>query len=166
MSTTDIPVDVEVLREEIRKTYSDVSTDQEQEFIFPTGRAWAQELGYPEPERLMYLTTQFPAFGFDQFWVSPPEYFEFRELTQSFASVGAYTTGEVNLTAGDRPLRVRSASVDDALLRTLGVQPIAGRGARPVLRPAPASLPRPARSRPSDWPAPRLRAACRDRSRA
>jgi arsenite methyltransferase len=50
MSATEIPVDVEVLREEIRKTYSDVSTAPEQEFIFPTGRAWAQELGYPEPE--------------------------------------------------------------------------------------------------------------------
>ena len=50
MSATDIPVDVDVLREEIRKTYTDVSTDQEQEFIFPTGRTWAQELGYPEPE--------------------------------------------------------------------------------------------------------------------
>ena len=44
------PVDVDVLREEIRRTYTDVSTDQDQEFIFPTGRAWAQELGYPEPE--------------------------------------------------------------------------------------------------------------------
>jgi arsenite methyltransferase len=50
MSTAHIPVDVDVLREEIRKTYTDVSTDQEQEFIFPTGRAWAQALGYPEPE--------------------------------------------------------------------------------------------------------------------
>jgi arsenite methyltransferase len=49
MSATDIPVDVEVLRDEIRKTYTEVSTDQDQEFIFPTGRAWAQELGYPEP---------------------------------------------------------------------------------------------------------------------
>src|SRR5687768_11091687 len=84
-------------------------------------------LGYPKPEQLMYLTTQFPAFGFDQFWVSPPEYFEFRELNQSFAAVGAYTTGEVNLTAGDRPLRVRSASVDDSLFTALGIQPLAGR---------------------------------------
>ena len=50
MSTTDIPVDVDVLRAEIRKTYTEVSTDQQQEFIFPTGRAWARELGYPEPE--------------------------------------------------------------------------------------------------------------------
>jgi hypothetical protein len=84
-------------------------------------------LGYPNPERLMLLTTRFPALGFDQFWISPPEYFEFRELNQSFSVVGAYTTGEVNLTAGDRPLRVRSASVDDRLLAALGVQPLAGR---------------------------------------
>ena len=84
-------------------------------------------LPYPKPEQLMYLTTQFPAMGFDQFWVSPPEYFEFRELNQSFAAVGAFSTGEVNLTAGDRPLRARSASVDDALLTALGIQPIAGR---------------------------------------
>jgi SAM-dependent methyltransferase len=50
MSTTEIPVDVGVLREEIRKTYTEVSTDQQQEFIFPTGRSWAKQLGYPEPE--------------------------------------------------------------------------------------------------------------------
>jgi arsenite methyltransferase len=50
MNATEIPVDVEVLREEIRKTYADVSTDPDREFIFPTGRAWAQDLGYPEPE--------------------------------------------------------------------------------------------------------------------
>jgi arsenite methyltransferase len=50
MTTTNSRVDVDVLREEIQKTYGDVATDCEQEFIFPTGRAWAQELGYPEPE--------------------------------------------------------------------------------------------------------------------
>ena len=38
-------------------------------------------LGVPEqPEQLMFLTSQFPAMGFDQFWVSPPEFFEFREI--------------------------------------------------------------------------------------
>lgn len=50
MTAKDIPVDVDVLREEIRKTYTDVSTDHDAEFIFPTGRAWAEELGYPQPE--------------------------------------------------------------------------------------------------------------------
>ena len=50
MTTHAAPVDVDVLRDEIQKTYTDVSTDPERDFIFPTGRAWAQELGYPEPE--------------------------------------------------------------------------------------------------------------------
>ena len=50
MTSARIPVDVELLRGEIRRTYTDVSTDHEQEFIFPTGRAWAQDLGYPAPE--------------------------------------------------------------------------------------------------------------------
>jgi SAM-dependent methyltransferase len=50
MSDISLPVDVDVLREEIRKTYTDVSTDQDKDYIFPTGRAWAEELGYPEPE--------------------------------------------------------------------------------------------------------------------
>ena len=50
MSATDIPVDVDILREEIRKTYTEVSNEQDREFIFPTGRAWAWELDYPEPE--------------------------------------------------------------------------------------------------------------------
>ena len=50
MSPTEAPVDVDVLRDEIKKTYTDVSTDADQDFIFPTGRAWAEELGYPQPE--------------------------------------------------------------------------------------------------------------------
>jgi SAM-dependent methyltransferase len=50
MTTTSAPVDADVLRGEIRRTYTDVSVDQQREYIFPTGRAWARELGYPEPE--------------------------------------------------------------------------------------------------------------------
>jgi putative ABC transport system permease protein len=84
-------------------------------------------LGYRAPEQLMYLTTQFPGLGFAEFWVSPPEYMELREINQSFSAVGAFTTGEVNLTAGDRPLRARSAGVDEHLFRALGVQAAQGR---------------------------------------
>ena len=75
----------------------------------------------------MFLTSQFPAQGFTQFWVSPPEFFEFRELNQSFSEVGAFTTGEVNLMAADRPRRVRSAAVTDELMRALQLQPAQGR---------------------------------------
>jgi predicted permease len=84
-------------------------------------------LAYPKPDQLMYLTTQFPGQGFSQFWVSPPEYMEFREINRSFAAVGAYTTGEVNLTAGDTPLRARAAAVDEHLLNALGVRAEQGR---------------------------------------
>jgi arsenite methyltransferase len=45
--TTALPIDVDVLRDEIQKTYTDVSTEPGKEFIFPTGRPWAQDLGYP-----------------------------------------------------------------------------------------------------------------------
>ena len=47
---TEITVDVEVLRSEIEKTYTEVSSDQDKDFIFPTGRAWAEDLDYPQPE--------------------------------------------------------------------------------------------------------------------
>ena len=43
----DVDIDVELLKSEIKKTYADVSRQPEQDFIFPTGRAWAEDLGYP-----------------------------------------------------------------------------------------------------------------------
>ena len=48
--TPEITVDVELLRSEIEKTYTDVSTDPAKDFMFPTGRPWAEELDYPQPE--------------------------------------------------------------------------------------------------------------------
>jgi len=40
-------IDVDLLKSEIRNTYARVSQEPERDFIFPTGRAWAQDLGYP-----------------------------------------------------------------------------------------------------------------------
>jgi arsenite methyltransferase len=42
-----IDIDAELLKHEIKKTYARVSESPEEEFIFPTGRAWAVDLGYP-----------------------------------------------------------------------------------------------------------------------
>ena len=47
----EVDIDVEVLKCEIKKTYARVSQEPEEDFIFPTGRAWALDLGYP-PELL------------------------------------------------------------------------------------------------------------------
>lgn len=91
-------------------------------------------LDYPKADQLMYLTAESPAIGGTRNALSAPEYMEFRQMNQSFAAVGAYstggaayTTGEVNVTAGDRPLRVRSISVDAHLLKALNIQPEQGR---------------------------------------
>jgi SAM-dependent methyltransferase len=43
----DLDIDVEVLKSEIKKTYARVSEEPERDFIFPTGRAWAEDLDYP-----------------------------------------------------------------------------------------------------------------------
>lgn len=91
-------------------------------------------LNYSKPDQLTYLTAESPLTGAGRSALSAPEYKEFREMNRSFAAVGAYstggssyTTGEVNLTAGDRPLRVRSISVDAQLFKTLSIEPAHGR---------------------------------------
>src|SRR5437016_12172624 len=43
----EVEIDVQVLKSEIKKTYASVSTEPEKDFIFPTGRPWAEDLGYP-----------------------------------------------------------------------------------------------------------------------
>jgi arsenite methyltransferase len=43
----DLEIDVALLKSEIKKTYASVSDDADRDFIFPTGRAWAEDLGYP-----------------------------------------------------------------------------------------------------------------------
>ena len=45
--TADVGVDVDVLKREIKQTYAAVSDEPERDFIFPTGRAWAEDLDYP-----------------------------------------------------------------------------------------------------------------------
>jgi len=52
----EVDIDVELLKSEIKKTYASVSEEPDRDFIFPTGRAWAEDLDYPEelgqvPER-------------------------------------------------------------------------------------------------------------------
>ena len=97
-------------------------------------------LGYPAPEQLMRLTAHSPVNPLQGFRLSTPEYLEFREMTRTFAEVGAFSVGDgvsgggsggwagaVNLTAGDHPLRVRCALVDDTLFAALGVKPEYGR---------------------------------------
>jgi arsenite methyltransferase len=43
----EVEIDVQLLKSEIKKTYASVSEEPSRDFIFPTGRAWAEDLRYP-----------------------------------------------------------------------------------------------------------------------
>ena len=83
-------------------------------------------LGYPQSDRLMFITSAFRNMNFDRFWVSPPEYHEFKEQTKAFSHVGAYTTGAMNVSSGDQPERVNAAFLTASMFDVLGVKPARG----------------------------------------
>lgn len=88
----EVEIDVTVLKDEIKKTYASVSDEPERDFIFPTGRAWAEDLGYPgELEKV-------------------PD-----TAVESFAGVAnPWTLGR--LTAGERVLDLGSGAGTDSLV--------------------------------------------------
>jgi putative ABC transport system permease protein len=84
-------------------------------------------LPYPSPQRLLLITSTFPTLGFDKFWISVPEWSEFRERNRSFEKVGGYREGASNLGTPERPRRVNRAIVTPDLMEALGVAPARGR---------------------------------------
>ncbi len=82
-------------------------------------------LEYQQPDRLMKIATRFP--DYDEFSLSPPEFIEFRAWARAFSSLGAYRSGNSNLSAADRPERVRMMQASDDLFTTLRVSPLLGR---------------------------------------
>ena len=96
---TDVELDVGLLKDEIKKTYACVSSEPETEFIFPTGRAWAEDLGYPEELARV------------------PE-----SAAQSFAGVAnPFSLGR--LSAGERVLDLGSGAGTDSLVAAQMVGP-------------------------------------------
>lgn len=86
-----------------------------------------QPLPYAAPEELVRVYTQFPGLGFDRFWMSEPELLELTEWNDSFAHLGAWSTGSANVSGGDHPMRVSEAAVNAAFFEVLGVSAARGR---------------------------------------
>src|ERR1041384_2079911 len=92
-------IDVDLLKSEIKKTYACVSQEPERDFIFPTGRAWAEDLGYPDE------------------LANVPE-----SAVESFAGVAnPWTMGR--LAAGERVLDLGSGAGTDSLVAAQMVGP-------------------------------------------
>ena len=84
-------------------------------------------LPYRAPDELVRVATQFPSMGFDRFWISAPEYLEYREWSDAFAESGIFNAGASSINAGGAPYRAQVASVSASLFRTLGISAARGR---------------------------------------
>ena len=92
-----------------------------------------EPLPYPRSSELVFITSQFPTLGFDQFPVDAAEYLELRERNRSFQDLGAYVTSAVNIGGdGQQPARVTSAIATASLFTTLGVPARVGRAFTPA----------------------------------
>jgi putative ABC transport system permease protein len=84
-------------------------------------------LEYHEPTELVFITSAFHSLGFDQFWMSAPEFQELREWSDSYLELGAYNTGDISIAGTDTPIRVSGAFATAELFAALGVPPAMGR---------------------------------------
>jgi arsenite methyltransferase len=97
--SVDVGVDVGLLKSEIKKTYASVSQESEKDFIFPTGRGWADDLGYPDE------LSQVPDF-----------------VAESFAGVAnPWSLGRLG--PGERVLDLGSGAGMDSLIAAMMVGP-------------------------------------------
>jgi len=88
-------------------------------------------LPYKEPGRLARVYSEFPTMNLRKFWISPPEFLDIQKESKSWESIGAWSTGGVNLSSTGDPIRVTSNGVTRSLIDTLGVPPLLGRNFTP-----------------------------------
>jgi predicted permease len=89
-------------------------------------------LNYPKAEELVALHQVAPgAEGLSDFenglLLSPSMYFAYAEHNRSFQSLGVWINGTANVTGMAEPEQVRTVSVSDGVLETLGAPPAVGR---------------------------------------
>jgi predicted permease len=86
-------------------------------------------LPFNEPQRLVTLYESQPSNGIPRTQTSPPNFIDWRDMSSSFDSMGAYFSilFAVNLSGQGDPMRLDTAIVNSDVFRTLAVRPEAGR---------------------------------------
>ncbi|HYL74932.1 MAG TPA: ABC transporter permease [Bryobacteraceae bacterium] len=86
-------------------------------------------LPYEDAGRLVNIFETEPKNGIQRYFVSPSDYYDWRDRSHTLEAFGGYWRNEVNLTdTGRDPERLPCASMTSTLLTTLGITPIIGRG--------------------------------------
>jgi len=85
-----------------------------------------EPLPYSEPDRLMFIHSDLPRLGFERFWVSAPEFYDYQEDSAAFEEIGAYTVGEINVSGEAEPVRVKTVVMTAELWEVLGVEAALG----------------------------------------
>jgi len=93
-----------------------------------------RRLPYPNPDELMVVGENNPQINQNQLTISPGNYLDYKNQSQSFQSLAVYritsTTG-FNLSGIEVPERVAGALISADMLPTLGVAPAIGRNFTP-----------------------------------
>lgn len=84
-------------------------------------------LPYAEPGKLVMFWCDFVNQDMFHIEVSPPEFVDYKNRLQSFSSIAAYATQDVNLSEADGPEQVQATYATAGLFETLGVAPRLGR---------------------------------------
>lgn len=89
-------------------------------------------LPYPQAERLVMLWQDLRERGgpVDE-WLTPGNYFDWRERAQSYDEIAVYRGGSANLTGDGEPERLNGWAVTSGFFRVLGVSPALGRDFTP-----------------------------------
>jgi putative ABC transport system permease protein len=88
-------------------------------------------LPYPEPDRLVELYEQNLERGWDSFAVSPANFADWRDMSESFQAIAIYSAVDksgFNLTGEGRAERVQSCGVGAGFFDVFGVRPQLGYG--------------------------------------
>lgn len=84
-------------------------------------------LPYQNSERMVLLWGNFLKLNIEQMRAKAAEYVDYRDQTQSFEQVAAFSTADFNLTGGQQPERIAGASITANLFPMLGVSAAQGR---------------------------------------
>jgi putative ABC transport system permease protein len=86
-----------------------------------------QPLPYPQPERLVRITSELRGFAATDTGVSPVEFFDYQSLKDLFAGIAGLMPISANVTDGTQPERVEMLLVSWNYFAVLGIAPAHGR---------------------------------------